>query len=425
MKLNKKLFAFIIAGALVLAALVTVICISVFKPSSKTLYVGLYELTEAEKTAIHDVLESLNQEREKPYEIVYTDFSDEKTLASQVVLKGSRAQDVVFTHSGVEADTLVQSIPTKKRKTTWYAKNATELYTSSFKTKALKNPDETIVQLPLLADFCEIDIDRSILRVTGLSTINSWDDIEAFARKAKSFCDSPIIFAGRDDDTLINVLGTLTESMNSVQAYREVEDALLEVVKENPASLEQAFGQVLRANATDPSSPLYVAVHSLVRWYNADLVHPELLNLTKKDVSSLIDFGSAAVVLTTLSEHRLVPLKSIGRYSSIYYPSDMRPEMRAFLSDVLIAVPLSSNADKNAFVAQLSQSEWQERLCGISGLAPADASCKVPDVQSDNVRYWIAATNTPLVPLSNSVCSNNTIKAALARAIRAYIRELI
>ena len=84
MKLNKKLLPFIIAGAVVLATALSIICISIVKPSSKTLTVGLYQLTDAEKTAVHDALESLNRERSTPYTIVYEEFSDEKTLASQV-----------------------------------------------------------------------------------------------------------------------------------------------------------------------------------------------------------------------------------------------------------------------------------------------------------------------------------------------------
>ena len=425
MKLNKKLLPFIIAGAVVLATALSIICISIVKPSSKTLTVGLYQLTDAEKTAVHDALESLNRERSTPYTIVYEEFSDEKTLASQVSLRGKKAQDVVFTHSGIQADSLVQSLSEKKRKSAWYSEDSIESYPSSFKTKALKNPDGTIVQLPLLSDLCEVDIDRSVLNATGISTIITWDDIEVFARRAKSYCDTPIVFAGHDDDTLINILGCLTESMNSVQALQEAEAALLEVVKENPASLEQAFGQVLRQNATDPASSLYAAIRALARWFKMDIIHPEALNLTEQDVQSLMDFGSAAVVLTTLSEHRLVPQNSIGRYTSIYYPSDVRPEARAFSADVLIAIPLSSNADKNTFVAQLSGSDMQELMCFTSGLSPVDAACRVPDVQSDNTRYWIAATNMPLVPLAESVCPDSKTKQVLARAIRAYIRELI
>lgn len=408
-----------------LIAALTVICISVTRPSSRTLTVGLYDLTDAEKTAVHDALELLNKERSTPYTIIYDEFSDEKTLASQVSVKGRNAHDVVFTHSGIQADTLVQELPLKIRKSAWYAESTVESYTSSFKSKSLKNPDGTVVQLPLLSDLCEVDIDRSVLNATGISTIISWDDIEVFARRAKSYCDTPIVFAGRDDDTLINVLGCLTESMDSAKAFQEVEAALLTVAKENPASLEQAFGQVLRQNATNPSSPLYAAVHTLVRWFKMDVIHPEALNLTLQDVSTLMDFGSAAVVLNTLSEHRLAPQNSIGRYATIYYPSEVRPEARAFSADVMIAIPLSRNAEKNSFVAQLSGSDMQEQMCFTSALAPADANCRIPDVQSDNVRYWIAATNMPLAPLAQSVCTDSKTKAALARAIRAYLRELI
>ena len=42
----------------------------------------------------------------------------------------------------------------------------------------------------------------------------------------------------------------------------------------------------------------------------------------------------------------------------------------------------------------------QTELCTESGLAPVQKNCIVPDLQADDVRYWLAASNGPTLPLA-------------------------
>ncbi len=424
MNVNKKLIA-ICSGAAALVAAIILILVFALRTKSNAITVGFYSVNDSEKSAVEECLNILNDGQEKPYKINYIEYDSSLALAEQISLSGRHSPDFVFMTSGLEADNLIQSFPKKIKAKSFFDSSSISAYTSSLRGKSKRNEaGDGLVQLPLLSDFMEIDIDRSVLSATGTEIIANWDDIERFARRSRQFISPVIVFAGRDDATLINTVGALTESLASSRQLNEATRTLL-ALDANAKNLEQLYYDAISSLSNDPSAPLYAAMQALGRWICVDQTMPnDALNLTLTDVFNYMDFKTAAVVLMTLSEHRNAPYDDISRYSSIYYPSEAAPEMRVFASRTVIAVPLTTQKNKLNFVQNLSSSEIQKTLARSSGLAPADASCQPADKQADETRYWIAATNTPAVPLADAVCPSPKAKAALASAIRSYVKGL-
>ena len=51
------------------------------------------------------------------------------------------------------------------------------------------------------------------------------------------------------------------------------------------------------------------------------------------------------------------------------------------------------------------------------------ARCHVPDIYSDDVRFWIAASQVPTTPLGDSAFTSQQKKEAVADCLRNYILE--
>ena len=72
----------------------------------------------------------------------------------------------------------------------------------------------------------------------------------------------------------------------------------------------------------------------------------------------------------------------------------------------------------------LSRELIQGKLADDTGLVPVLANCHVPDHQADDIRYWIAATNAPLVPLGDAIFCESSGMEVFSDALTGYIKSL-
>ena len=84
---------------------------------------------------------------------------------------------------------------------------------------------------------------------------------------------------------------------------------------------------------------------------------------------------------------------------------------------------MTKNRNVSFFVSHLTRENAQERISNLTGLAPMHARCHVPDIYSDDVRFWIAASQVPTTPLGDSAFTSQQKKEALADCLRNYILE--
>ena len=69
----------------------------------------------------------------------------------------------------------------------------------------------------------------------------------------------------------------------------------------------------------------------------------------------------------------------------------------------------------------LSQS-FQTKLSFNTGLAPVNAQCQTPDILSDDVRFFTAATNAPLTPLGQAVFADEKTMESFAQELKTFVR---
>ena len=88
----------------------------------------------------------------------------------------------------------------------------------------------------------------------------------------------------------------------------------------------------------------------------------------------------------------------------------------------MLGISLSKDKVSRAAIEKFAN-ELQSQLSFSTGLAPVQANCPVPDVQSDDVRYWVAASNEPLPALADSLFASKSQKASFAEALRNFLRS--
>jgi len=293
--------------------------------------------------------------------------------------------------------------------------------------RSLNGPvkNDLLPSLPLLIDHMEVNIDNRLLKATKVNMPNTptWTDLTRFATVAAGREYNPkIVFAGKDSTTLIDIIGALAESLDGRVSY----DAAVQLIQIECDKAEKDNSnfdaeQLADALAANPSAPLFTATQLLSQWYSKNLLYPDVFNLSEDSLNPLMEMNLASMVLMPLSLHRKIDQKTIENFTSIYFPSYNPASNRFFTAPVVFALPLSGNKEILAALTKLSDTSVQEQLSRASGLAPVLSQCRTPDRQADNVRYWVAATNSPLAGLSTEVALTTAQKEFLARALKALI----
>lgn len=424
MKMSKRSLIITVIVACFAVFLATILLLANSKKLAPHINVAFYEVPDAQKKALTTQLETLTDEKGKTLLYTYTEFDSTIPLASQM----KRKHDIVFAPMGKNANDVTAKFSDKKAKSISLPASVLDGSTISVHQKAGKEADGSISELPLLLDHYEIDIDRELLNQCGIKTIATWHDLEAFAFAAQKYVASPVVFAGGDSDTMLGIFGALVECFSGKKAYDNAVDTLTKAIygRDKKAAPLTAldYETIIKSLSETDDAPFYDAAQLLARWSRLGLLHSETFHMTKPDVAAFMSAKSAGIVFMTLTQHREVEHNTIERYSSIYYPSEQNATLRYFSAPVLCGIPVSTNKNAHLVLTKLASSEQQEPLSRAAGLAPIQANCRVADHQADDVRYWIAATNAPLVPFGDAVFTNEADKKTFAAELAAYIRYL-
>ena len=234
------------------------------------------------------------------------------------------------------------------------------------------------------------------------------------ARDQKRKKDYPMIFAGNDYDFFLDFIGAFAESIDGEAAYKKA----AEIIKETSAPLK-----AVKKLCDEEDSPLKNSVKLLQKWYNLGYIHPSVFSLNQNDVEAFAKNRLASVLFMSLEKHRELPSKTISKYSSIYFPSEISSNLRNFTGNLYYAVPLTKSSDTEKLLNDLVLPENQEKLCRATGLAPVLSHCKTPDSQSSDARMWIAATKAPLPGLSKEYYLKQDQKKTICAEIGARIKQ--
>lgn len=416
LSLKKIVIIGIAAIVAIFAMILIILAIAGRRPT-----VAFYGIPEAQQEQIVKVLQDTARKPGKKTDpFIIKTYNTEKPLALE--LKHGKRPSAIFMYRSASAE-IVTDIASKKN--SGYPESRIEPFTSSIRLTTLKDAKGKITTLPLLTDFYQIDINREMLLRAGITTIRTWDDITNAAKKVKNSealvknSGAPIIFAGGDDTELINITGALVESTTGITAWNAVSDAVKKNITGGKIK-EDDFYALIKTLSADKNTPLYNSLSLLKNWDQSRLLFNGAYRMTTKDVQMFMENELTGIVFDTLGQHRLTAQRPLLKYSTIYYPSRPDATERNFTAPEIIVIPLRRTNTVNTAIAKLA-SEKQDMLCRVTGLAPVKADSAVPDKQSDDARYWVAASGEPLMPFADALFTDPQTKASFAAALRSVL----
>ncbi len=410
-RINKKI---ILVAAIITLVLAVVFALAAIIFSGKKNTVAIWGLEKPQSLAVKSEIEKISKEQNLALEVQILD--GEKSLSSQLMIPAKIL--AVITTKGYGTETA----ESKAGKNSALPADLTSEMTSSMRTAAkitrnAKNEkdERKISVIPLLSDNLEIDIATQAFRNSGMNAISTWSDIENFSKIQKRKIEFPLVFAGADGKFFLDLLGGLAEAFDGQDSYKKAREIL-----KNEAGKRFNAAELADELAQNPDSPLITSVRTLKNWQKNELLNPNTFALSKRDVNAFVSSGLASGFFMSLSDHRNFGGK-ISNYSSIYLPSENNAAARCFTSATICAVPLKKSKSVEKLIRTLVSQEGQENLSRATGLAPVLAHCRTPDKQADDVRYWIAATNTPNAGLGNEIFFTTSQYRQLAKELAAKV----
>lgn len=415
MSLFKKIVFGAVAGILVLFAF-SIGIVSCAEKNKVT--VGFYDLPSSE-IAIFKTACSKVKYNNKSLKLKFVELDKENLLSDE--LKNNPKIDLLISFDGL-------SISSLKTKRNAYLENSLsenktisgELI-SSIRTAGILSKSGKIKKLPLLLDNLEFTIDRSVMSETNTKTISNWANIETFCEKSKEVVSNPIIFAGNDELFMLDFVGAICEAVSGKENYSKA----VKLISETFATASKKNTPVnyisLSKELCEKKGPLAHSIAFLNKFYSSEYFSRDCFAFSENTVHLTMDANQAAVAVQYLSSHRKAKLETLKRYSSSYIISNFSAEERRFTSPLICAVPLSKNKKAKILARDLISADTQVFLSNATGLAPVLAGCEAPDIEADDVRYWVAATNTPLNGLSRDAFLSKKAARELEKMIVGYI----
>lgn len=410
-KLTFKKIIFLVAVLIIflIALSLVVIGISSHRPTA-----AFYGISESTQTQIEKVLQSTSAKKKGrflPFNVVTLDNS----VSLENALKKQKA-DIVFVYRGKNSDFAASRA--LKKHTNFDVELLKGMTTSVRKTAFIQN--EKVAAVPLLIDNYELDVNSEKFRASNIKTLSTLEDLEKFARITKSSTPWPIIFPAGDNDFLINIFGSLVEAVSGKSACIEGKEKIAQLINSGRANYN-SYVEALKELCAEGNA--YGETYKLLKdWTQKEILPKNIYQITVRDMKIFMQSDIVAASFQNLSEHRTFERSVISKYTSVYIPAVAENSSRSFTSPVVLGISLSKDKVARSSLEKLA-GEFQSRLSFATGLAPAQASCSVPDVQADDVRYWVAASDEPLPALADWLFATKGQKNTFAEALRNVLRS--
>ncbi len=271
--------------------------------------------------------------------------------------------------------------------------------------------------VPLLYDFYQIDVNYEAFKNSGVENIALWSDFLSYVTNAKQEELIGILIPGKESEPTVNAFGMLVEALFGYEELQNIEETLYKAFKKdldkNPGNntyLEKALEELSSGDTAFNKTLL-----TIIKLIHSEILPGDFQNFTYKDFKFLMNQNRISSAILKLSEHREFKRSLLKNYRSIYSPGMTVSQKRKFLAPQIIA---ATSSKKRLPLLQILCETRQQELSFESGLSPVQRSTPTMDVQASDVRYWLAASLGPILPLSACVPSENALNY-LAR----YIRE--
>lgn len=410
--ISLKKIAIITSLAIIALIFILLLILSI---SSRKPIAAFYGISEANIKGISEVLQTTHKRKNKksaPYEILILD--DSHSLAN-AIKKSKKKPDLLFIYNGANAESAV-TLSIKKK--LGFSTSILDGMTSSVK-QAAGTFNQKVYGIPLLIDNYEVDVNLAKFNESKIHNINTLSDLENLGKISKSSTMAPVIFAAGDDSSLINVFAGLVEATSGKAALESAKLRIRQSIKIGKSS-QSAFFELLK-DLCAPEGEFYEAYKLLNDWMTYGIVPKNLYEMQFRDINSFMNSNLSAICFMTLSQHRMIQRKTISKFSSIYIPGKETSTDRNFQAPIILSIPLKKNKIVSKSLELMSDS-LQSDLSAKTGLAPVQANCSTPDHQADDVRYWIAASGTPVPAFSDSVFTNKPNRTSFANALRSMLK---
>lgn len=183
--------------------------------------------------------------------------------------------------------------------------------------------------------------------------------------------------------------------------------------------MTQEIDFFLQQQTQDKSTSFSKTLFCFIKLIQDKKIKDVVLSQNLEENLYYLDNQICGFFFTKLSDHRKIDRSVINNYKSIYFPSTQITDNRKFCAHEYIAIVQTKNKHIQTFVKNLSNS-LQTELSIKTGLSPVQKNCQVPDHQTDDVRYWIAASKGPLQPLTCAISSYQ-----IQNQVATYIKNQI
>lgn len=263
---------------------------------------------------------------------------------------------------------------------------------------------------PIVLDHFELAWNIQLLAKTGQQKPTTLPAMLAHGGKNANRTIWPMIVAGADDRILLGFIGSISESIFGLDRWKAIQRLAAE---KTPDNLVQ-------------SPELTEVLDNLAEWRRNKFLHPEWFRMTQQDVIQFMENDNALFVGMFLSNHRQVPVKTIEKFESTFFPASSIQRTRSFTVPVILVMqPNKERTQKSAldFAAYLVQDTVQSKIAGKTGLAPSNSQCEAPDKQASEVRLWAASSANLLPSFSSALYTDPTDTKKLAQLIREYLES--
>ncbi len=263
--------------------------------------------------------------------------------------------------------------------------------------------------VPLLADHFEIAWPKALFERLSLPPPRTTAAFLDAVKAATGQVRSPLVCAGSDDRQLLFLVSAMVSARYGPDERERLVTALRDGV---------SFAEALS------STRLRDVLGELVSWRETGALHPEWLKFRERDVQGFMAEEYAAMAFMSLSAHRRVPLKTIVRHESQFFPQESFTAKNELVAPVYVGMALDSgprDSPARDFLFSLVGPKPQGRIAARSGLAPVALLAETQDRQAEDVRYWIAASARAVPDVATAAYDDPQRITDLAREIRTYL----
>ena len=390
MKKKNKIILIILICILVVSISAGVIYFVSKKNSDKTVNVAFYGLPQ-------DICKSIQEEFTNDLKLrVQFDILADDNLDLGVVTK---KYDMFFAWNGEVTQTLSSS--------------AEKIHSKIMENIPISLRNEYCV--PVLLDHYEIAVNKEIVEKIQINPEESFQSFTDFLHESSKYVFSPFFTDGGNDEVLLSLVGSFTESLGGSEAYRNLI---------NQMQTYDKLDDFVDTGLNDSGFSLSDVLNMIKIWPKEELLHPQWTVANKKDLEIFSEQNQIAAFYINLSEHRKIPFHVINKFTAIKMPVADENTPHCIIAPAVCCVLITDNSNAKNYLKTLLNLECQTRLSDKTMLAPVHYRAEAFDSLSDDVRFWAASCEDGVMPnLTTAVYQRkqNKIKE-IANEIRAYLK---